>query len=298
MKQNNAVLQKMGIVDKVVKDWKSKGLKITFPMNKNKKYFRSDDGPVFVESADKYAPHLSKKETELYIRNPIKFEEDFLRNVTFYFNFHTFLFDKSGQIERLSKSEERLAASLALMYLFQSAMDHHYYHFDRYLVYQDYPETPVGYWWKKLKDYYIKAFREKVTKQSQSANYLRVLARDPKILKELKKRLSKEEFIEFKKVLDVIKLFEGIQQKEYKIISGYPSKEDLLLKSGFSLWNNIYQVIKKYPTIILRKYRKKILKLIEGHPITSTRELLLTQQLKSFKKEIFMAFKEELARWL
>jgi len=298
MKQNKTVLEKIGINNDVISEWKIKRLKITYPMKKKIHYFESQDGSVFIEAADKYVPPLSKQEIILYTKNPKKFQIDFLRNVHFYFQFHTFLFNQSKEVEKLTTVGEKLSASLALMYLFLSAMDHHYYHFDRYLVYQDYPETPIGYWWEKLKDCYLKAFGEKVTRESQPENYLKLLARDPKVLQEIKKRLSKEDVKNIGKILTVIKLFEDTQQKEYKIVSGYPVKEDLLLKSGFGLWENICKLIKKYPNSIQEKYRKKILELIEGHPITSTRELLLVSQLKTFKKKIISEFEEEIKRWL
>ena len=125
---------------KIIDSWKKKGLKISFPMKENKKYFKSDDG-IFVESADKYLIKFSTKENKLYTEKPAVFRDDFLNNVKFFFDFHQFIY------KQLEKTED-LASVLTLTYLFLSAMDHHYYHFDRYLVYENYPKTPVGFWWK------------------------------------------------------------------------------------------------------------------------------------------------------
>jgi hypothetical protein len=296
--KSNTVLDKIGMTDEIVIRWKNRGLKITFPMKKNKANLISKDGEVFIEAADKFFTPLSKQETDLFIKHPDKFSDVFLKNVKFFFNFHTFLFEESFKISKLESITKKLSASILLIYLFLSAMDNHYYHYDRYLVLEDYPETPVGYWWQQLKVFYFKVFGEKVGKNDYPPRFLLTASRSPVILTEYKLFLNKIDYQEFLKTIGLIKMFESVQQKEAEIVSGYPSKDDLLLRSGFGLWNNICKLIKKNPTLIQGKYRYKILKLIEGHPITSTRILLLTQQLKTFNKEIFTDFKKEIKRWL
>lgn len=176
-------------------------------------------------------------------------------------------------------------------------MDHHYYHFDRYLAYEEYPETPVGYWWKKLQDFYLKVFKIKVSK-TQPITFLQLLAQDSKILDICKKNLSREEYDELLKVLQVVKMFEEVQEKEIKIISGYPAKEDLLLKSGFGIWNKICELIKQSPEVIQKKCQAEINELVEGHPILSTRMLLLPQSLSCFQRDILSHFESEINRWV
>ncbi|MCR4277359.1 MAG: hypothetical protein NUV87_04500 [Candidatus Roizmanbacteria bacterium] len=297
MHQSDTVLEKIGITNSIVSEWKKMGLKITYPMKVNKFYYKSQDGNVFVEAADRYVPLLSKKELAKYIRSPKKFKDDFLHHVSFYFNFHIFLYKKSLVHPQLCSDEEKMTIKLTLMYLFLSAMDHHYYHFDRYLVYQDYPDTPVGYWWLKLKNFYYEVFKEKVTRKSFPINFLRLLSYDENILREFNKNLTKVKLKNFKKAIKAIKMFEEVQQKEVKIITGYPEKENLLFKSGFGLWNNICKEIKTHPGLILKKNRKKILQLIEGHPISSTRKLLESLQLNVFNKKIMELFQAEAERW-
>lgn len=287
MKQTKTILEKIGISDSKVKKWKEKGLKISYPMKKRKVFFRSDDGEVFVESADKFTPPLTKSEIILYTKHPENFKKDFLKNVRFYFTFHTFLWKKSKEAKRLEKFEEKVIAILSLLYLFLSAMDHHYYHFDRYLAYQEYPKTPLGYWWTKLKKFYFKVFHESVSKKNPPAKFLKVLARNKDIFNEFKEKLSKKEFQELKKTLKMIKIFEESQQKEIEIISGFPSKEDLLLRTGFGLWNKLCDLLTKHPESIEKKYFFKMRKNIKGHPITATRRMLLPSSLKYFKEEIF-----------
>lgn len=298
MQQNETVLEKLGITNQIVVDWKERGLKIRFPMKARRSFLKSKDGIVFVESADKFVPPLTKKESLLYSQQPDKFKEDFLKNVRFYFKFHTFVYEKSKDIVRLNTSEEKFAATLSLMYLFLSAMDYHYYHFDRYLAYEDYPSTPLGYWWSKLGKIYFKVFKEKVSRTKPSPNFLKVLSRDVQTFNIFKQSLTKKEFQDFTKTLEVIKIFEDAQEEEIKIISGYPAKEDLLLKTGFGIWNIICDLIKKYPKNIQEKNYFQILKLIAGHPIISTRILLLPSSLKYFTENILVEFKKEIDRWI
>lgn len=294
MKQNETILNKIRITDDIIKKWKRQGLKISYPMKKNDHYFKSQDGEIFVKAADKYVPLLSKEETRLYIQYPEQFRDDFLKQAKFFFQFHTFLHNQSSLVEKLPNEKEKVSISLALLYLFLSAMDNHYYHYDRYLVYQDYPATPIGYWWKKMKDYCIKISGEKKKEET----FLKVLTIDKNILEKFHKNLREKELNDFYRTLDVLKIFEETQQKEYQIVSGYPSEEDLLLRSGFGLWTNISDLIRNYPTIIKDKYREKIVSLLERHPILSTRELLLPPQLKSFQEDIFIQFEDEIKRWL
>jgi len=297
MNQNKTVLEKIGISDNILRRWKKEGLTISYPIKKQKKYFKSKDGEVFVESADKYVPPLSARERKIYTKNPKKFKSDFLKNVKFYFRFHTFLFDQSDSIKKLKKKEDKISASLSLLYLFLSAMDHHYYHFDRYLVYEEYPSTPLGYWWAKLKKFYFKAFGEKVS-ENPPPKFLKTLAGDKKTLGEFKQKLNKKDFKELRKTLKMIKIFEDAQQKEVEIVIGYPSKENLLFKSGLGLWFKTCNLIKKFPDSIKKKGFHEIIELMEGHPITSSREIILPLTLTCFRNEIFSEFKREIKRWI
>src|SRR3989338_10220876 len=297
MKRNRTVLEKIGITYQVVKRWKNKCIKITYPMRKKRNYLKSQDGVVFVESADKYVPPLTEEETKLYIKYPEVFRDNFIKNVTLYFQFHTFLFDKSQLIKELKNPEEKLSSALSLMYLFLSAMDHHYYHFDRYLVYEDYPQTPVGYWWNKLKIYYSLVFHEKISKTQSTENFLKLLSEDKKILSQFKNALSNNEYKEFLQTLKSIKIFEATQEKEIRIVSGYPAKEDLLLKTGFGIWDKICDLIKHNPETIQKKSYVKTLELVEGHPIISSRILLLPTSLKTFKNDVFVEFLKEIKKW-
>ena len=177
-------------------------------------------------------------------------------------------------------------------------MDHHYYHFDRYLAYEDYSQTPVGFWWAKLKQYYYKIFNEKVSKTKPTGNFLKLLSRNVEVLDQFKKNLSKTDYKELLRTLEVIKIFEDTQERGAKIISGYPAKEDFVLKTGFCIWNQIYGFIKDNPNAVKKEYYKSIVKIIKSHPVTSTRTLLLQTNLNKFNEEIYLSFKKEINRWM
>ncbi len=137
--KDKTILAKIGISDEIVKKWKKKGLKITYPMKPNKKFFKSDDGKLFVETADRFVVPLSRREIDIYTKSPYRFRKDFLENIKIYRDFYKFLVIYRERIKDLKTYHEKASALLSLSYLFQLVMDHHYYHFDRYLVYENYP---------------------------------------------------------------------------------------------------------------------------------------------------------------
>jgi hypothetical protein len=298
--RDKTILEKIGISDGVVKEWKKRGLKITYPMRPKKKFFKSHDGKLFTETADNFVIPLTEKETKLYIRYPRKFKQDFLlKNIRIYAQFYDFLFSLilNKKVEKL-EPRKRVIAFLSLLYLFQLTMDHHYYHFDRYLVYQDYPKTPVGYWWKKLKDFYFQVYKRKFSGKKPPENFLKLLAGDRKILYEFQKSLSKKKFKELRETLKAIKIFENTQQDEAKVAFDLKTGENIAIRTGFPMWNKLYSAIKQSPDVIKKEYFSKVKKIMEGNPIFGTRKLLISSGLKCFDKEIFNQFEKEIKRWL
>lgn len=295
--KNKTILEKIGITNKIVKKWKRDGLKITYPTKQNPRWFKSADGEVFIENADKFVPPLTEKETKKYINSPKKFREDFQKNLRFFRKFCDYVYEKQKLVDKL-KNKEKIAALLSLIYVFQRAMDYHYYHWDRYLVYEDYPQTPVGYWWKKVKDLYTKATKKKVSKKSHSEDFLKIIARDKEILREFRERLSKNDFLILKRGLQAIKIFEDAQQKEIEILMDYKRRIDVLKGTGLPMLDKFWKEIKRHPELIKREGLPKIRKIMKLHPIIGARRLLLASALKCFDKEIFLKFKREIKKWL
>jgi len=294
--KNNTILNKIGITDEIVKDWKKRGLKISYPMRKQKKFFQSADGRVFVEGADKFVPHLTKKEIDIYIKNPKKFKEDFFKNAKLFRKFLNFIYKYQKRIKKL-KNKDRIPALLSLIYLFHRAMDYHYFHWDRYLVYEDYPSTPVGHWLKKLKDFYFKVKKEKVSKSYLPPGFLKLLSLDRKTLTSFKRKLDPKDLKEFKTALKAIKIFEDTQQGEINFFLDYKKKELLFFKIILPIWMQFETEIKKHPETIKKGKFAEIKKIINLHPLLGTRKIFFPSVSRYFDKDIFSQFKKEIKRW-
>jgi len=297
MKRNKkkTILEKIGISNNKVGQWKTAGLKISYPMKVRPHFLKSMDG-FFVDVADRFVPPLSKREIKEYIKNPKKFRMALLKNLRFYTKFYESLFPLIRKTEKL-ENKEKTAALLSLLYLFQSAMDHHYYHYDRYLAYENYSQTPVGYWWKKLKILYTKATGERVSRSRPSKDFLNLLSLDKEILGIFKKKLSKNDFFELEKVLKIIKMFERTQEDESRILYGTHLRESKLLMTGFTIWNNLCDGTKTNSSVIKKRYISDIKEIMECHTIIGIRKLLHVG-LKHFDKEIIFEFEREIKRWL
>ncbi|MBI5122891.1 hypothetical protein HZA75_03455 [Candidatus Roizmanbacteria bacterium] len=291
---NNTILQKIGITDMIVQSWLKEGLKISYPMLKNKKYYRSEDGFAFVENGDKYVIPLSKKETDLYTKHPENFKINFLKNVKFYVEFINWLHNLQPKTESL-ESEQKFTSLLLILYLFQRGMDYHYYHFDRYLVYQNYPDTPVGFWWDKLK----KMCKEITVKEKGDENIalLHLLSNDSES-KNLKSSLIYKQQTELVEILKNIKIFEDAQEDEIKFVTDFKAKENIFFRTAMPIWNNLMKLLKKYPDLLKLKCKNKIPKITEGHPLIITRLILSPEGLNYFQQDIFNMFENEIKRWI
>ncbi len=294
LEMSNTILQKIGITDEIVRSWLKKGLKISYPMLQNKKYYKSEDGFAFVENGDKYVILLSKKEIELYTKHPETFKKDFLFNERFYVQFINWLHGLQPKIDLL-KPEDKFISLLLILYLFQRGMDYHYYHFDRYLAYQNYPDTPIGYWWDKLKSICKEiSIKEKI---DENVILLHLLSND-KESKKLKVSLAGKKQKLLQQVLKNIKIFEAAQESEVKLIKDFKAKEDILFRTAIPIWNTLIELLKKHPDLLKLGYQYKIRGITEGHPLIITRLILSPEGLNYFQQDIFNLFENEIKRWI
>ncbi len=292
---SKTVLEKIGVIDRVVQSWIKKGLKITYPMIKNKKYYLSEDGFAFVENGDKYVIPLSKKEIVLYTKHPEIFKKVFLKNVKLYIIFINWLYKLRPKTIDL-EVKERFTALLLILYLFQRGMDHHYYHFDRYLVYQNYPETPVGFWWKNLKEICQKISWQK--KLDPNIVFLKLLTKDERTPREYKDSLTTFEFNQLLITLKNIRIFEDSQEAEVELITDYKKKENIFFRTAIPIWNDLMELLKKYPELIKLEYKSKIPEITEGHPLIVIRLILSPEGLNYFQPEILKMFEKEIKKWV
>lgn len=291
---NDTILQKIGITDEIVHAWLKKGLKISYPMLKNNKYYKSEDGLSFVENGDKYVVFLSKKEKDLYTKHPEIFKKDFLKNVRFYVKFINWLHNHQSQTDYF-KSEQKFTSLLLILYLFQRGMDYHYYHFDRYLAYQNYPDTPVGFWWNKLKKL-CKAISKK-EELDENIILLHLLTNDKESGK-LKRFLNNKQQAILKHVLKNMKIFENAQENEVRLVKDFKAKEDILFRTAIPIWNTLMELLKKYPDLLKPKYQSKIPEIIEGHPLIMIRLILSPEGLNYLQQDVFNMFEDEIKRWI
>ncbi|MDO8658630.1 MAG: hypothetical protein Q7K55_07840 [Candidatus Levybacteria bacterium] len=293
--ENKTVLQEIGVSKAIVQDWLNKGLIITYPIKINSHYFQSEDGKAFIENADKYVPLLSKKEKTLYKKNPKAFRDDFLKNARFYVQFINWISKITSKTQSLPKNK-RFISLLSLLYLFQRGMDYHYFHFDRYLAYQNYPNTPVGYWWKKLRK--ISFSVSPKIKIDKNIVFLNLLSLDKKILETCKDVLIKEEYANLEEILKNIKIFEDVQDKEIKTITDFETKENTFFRTVIPIWENIKNMLIEYPELVKDKNHTKLKKILEEYPIVAIRHILIPSGLQNFREDIFLEFIAEITRWL
>ena len=188
----------------------------------------------------------------------------------------------------------------SLFYLFSSALDHHWFRYQQPLYYIDYPQSITGYWWKILKDLYKKAAkRGKKTRKWQREKILQAL--DPncqkEILKEIKPLLSEKEFLNFKKTIHSLYIFQKTNKEKAKIeYDGAPPYGGPILNTGISLWEILTKEFKNHPNLIRENCKIKINRILQKHPVLGSRQLF--SSLKCFDKEIFSQFKKENKRWL
>lgn len=294
--KDKSILEQIGVSQNIINKWKRDGLHITYPMVPKRKFYRSNDGDLFVETADKYAPPLDKQELKIYTTNPLFFKKDFLNNAKFFIRFCDYIVSIRGRTEGLN-STNKLVALLVLMYLFQSAMDHHYYHFDRYLAYEAYPQTPVGYWLEKLTRLYQKIYKQRVSSNNPSVEFLKLLSQDQEVLKQFEKGLSKKDFQFLQKILQNIKVFESAQNEEVEIIMNTKNNEHKFMRTGFPIWDKLLEIVKEHPELVKRKYLNKTRNILNGHPILGTRLILNPDGIACFQDDVVSSFKAELVKW-
>lgn len=126
---------------------------------------------------------------------------------------------------------------------------------------------------------------------------LHLLSKDKESNK-IESNLNKKQQIVLIQILKNIKIFEGTQENEIKPKTDFKAKENIYFRTAMPIWNDLMDLLKKYPEILKPEYQSKISKIIEGHPLIVTRLILSPEGLNYFHSEIFRIFEEKIKRWL
>ncbi len=144
------VLEECGIKDSEMGRLHRRGLTIPNRIVPSARPLKSPSEDWWVYATDDFTPPLTKQEFDRYVKSPREFCRDFLRNLDLLGHVCGILFDATTRIDQLADPDKEAAASLAVLHVFQGALDYHYYRWDRHFELLDTEESPVGYHWKRL----------------------------------------------------------------------------------------------------------------------------------------------------
>ena len=143
-------LEQCGVSDGVVSQFRSRGLRISPSIRPVESPIRSLAPDWWVYSVDDFTPALTDQELQEFTDIPSKLGEVLLANLRLFSDLCDHLIPASSLLGSIAEPQERLGATLAMLHLFQSAMDNHYYKYDRHFDYQDSQRSPVGLHWARI----------------------------------------------------------------------------------------------------------------------------------------------------
>ncbi len=161
MKMNKKyILEKLGIFDDIIYLFNKRGLVVPESISPVSNPLRSPSEEWFYSIADRYTPPLDEIEREVFNECPHLLVIKIYDSVNLLYDLSIILHKALDDIEKLN-TEEKIVALLSLMYIFHGCLDNNYLKYDRHLEYLNYDISPVGYWWKKLKNILSNALKDK-----------------------------------------------------------------------------------------------------------------------------------------
>ncbi|MBU0619248.1 hypothetical protein KKD62_03370 [Patescibacteria group bacterium] len=245
---------------------------------------------------DEFVPPLSAKQISLYIRKPEKYRQALLKNLKLYIKFCLELKKQVFRIRKLPESSQ-LAALLVILFLFQSAMDHHYYHYDYPLDLENYSKSPLGWHYLRIKkivtDMVVKIeFENPQQWITEKALYL-LSKKGAEVIQEFEPYLAKQVRKDLKDSYGAIMIYIKVQQEEEKLFYGKNKKGPIFI-TGCILWDALNKLISK--TKGYYKNKRKLIKILAGDPIYGTRKIIVDME-KLFSDQITEMVKTELNNW-
>lgn len=150
------VLTKCGLSNKIVQELKEQGLYVPGKQEPFRQAMKSPSEDWLVYSLDEFTPPLTEEERVRYIEQPEVFCQDLLENLGLFSYVCSILYDALPCIKNLPPPEA-VASYLAVIRIFQAAMDYHYYKYDRHIEFHEYEASPVGFHWNRLLHSCLKA---------------------------------------------------------------------------------------------------------------------------------------------
>ena len=313
------VLEKCGITKRIINGLIKKGLFVPQKVRPVKKPMRSPSEEQFYRVADRFTPPLTKKEKEFYIKNPNIFCEHLIKNAKFFVKTGELLHDTSEKAQKSLPAKEAISALLVIQRIYHAALDYNYLKYDRHLEYHDYKESPVGYYWQKLKKSCLLAAlktKKPNPKELATQKMLELISGYGIIIKssKSKKRAQKAyKFLvsslkdkrltqELNSLVEVFRQFSLTQEKEGMITYyGLPPRNLGMIEAGFHYFGYLKNLIEDNPGLIKLEYRNKIKKWLkhEDFPlvIIGARDFVQIDA-EPFIEEIQNLYKEELQRWM
>lgn len=245
---------------------------------------------------DEFVPPLSQREFRQYCAHPASFRRDLLANLRMYRRFCIELLTQTRTI-RMLPQEKQLIASLTLLFLFQSAMDYHYYRYDYLLDLEEYPKSPVGWHYLRMKTLVVKAAssRGKLSDEAWVNEQLLMLLgkKASATIRELTKILKGEQVKTLNSSYQAIQIFLRVQQEEEKLFYGKNQKGPIFT-AGYAIWRSLQEVATQ--SNILGKKQKQLLTILNGDPIYGTRYILVHMN-KLFPGSIVQRVRDNLKQW-
>jgi hypothetical protein len=312
MKQT--VLEKCGITNAMVGKLRKSGLVVPQRVKPFKEFMVSSSEDWFSYVADQFAFPLTEKERKFYIKHPEEFCKDLIKNTKFFVKTTGILYDAFKKTKELSR-EKALAAKLALIRIFHACIESTHLKYDRHMEYHEYKESPVGFYWNRLKELCLLAAEKAKASDKEmwsKERMLRIISgygivkkstanrrAARKALREVMLNLNEKQKRELQKLNKILKLFLITHDKEYKIFYGpMPNKKLDALGAFFEMFESLRGTILKNLDFVKEKYRKRMKEILrERNPILASK-VLMHKGERFFVPSVEKLYFEELKRWI
>lgn len=246
-KISSTILEYCGITDEIIRHIKKKGLIIPDKIKPVKEPLKSPSEEWFYSIADRFTPPLTEAEVEVYKNSPHLLCLDILKAVSLFIELSNVLYEALEKVKINLKNEEAIAAILSVLRIFHGCLDNNYLKYDRHLEYHEFEKSPVGYYWKKLKNICIKAARKAEVMNPDNWAEGKIL----KLISGPRRMLISSEYaicceLVYRKIKEIIPNVNkySIKQIEEKINKDYPDFFEVIKKYSKSFYRLPEEFIK------------------------------------------------------